>query len=215
MSLVIKQEVFMDIFAYRIMPVIQIEDAADAQPLGEALMAGGLPVAEVTFRTDAAAESIAIMNDIEGFTVGAGTVITPSQVELAIEAGAKFLVSPGLRTDVVREAQLAGRPIIPGAVTPGEIMSAQALGIDTVKFFPAKVFGGPAAISTLAAAFTTMKFIPTGGIDGSTMPDYLKLSCVPAVAGSWVALPHLIAAKDFAAVTAACREALSQVAALA
>ena len=198
----------MDLFAYRIIPLVVIHNAEDAEPLGKALIAGGIPLAEVTFRTDAAAESIAIMSDIEGLTVGAGTVTTPDQVELAVEAGAQFLVSPGLRADIVREAKLVGKPILPGTVTPGEIMAAQALGVDTVKFFPASLYGGPAAIKALAAPFTTMKFVPTGGVNASNLADYLALDCVPAVGGSWMIPQKLLEARDFDAISALCREAL-------
>jgi len=198
----------MDLFDYRIIPLVVIQDAEDAEPLGRALIAGGVPIAEVTFRTDAAAESIAIMSDIDGLTVGAGTVLTPDQVELAIEAGAQFIVSPGLRADIVREAKLAGKPILPGAVTPGEIMAAQALGIDTVKFFPASLYGGAAAVKALAAPFTTMKFVPTGGVNASNLADYLALDCVPAVGGSWMIPQKLLEAHDFDAISALCRQAL-------
>ena len=198
----------MDLFTYRIIPLVVIHNAEDAEPLGKALIAGGIPLAEVTFRTDAAAESIAIMSDIEGLTVGAGTVTTPDQVELAVEAGAQFLVSPGLRADIVREAKLVGKPILPGTVTPGEIMAAQALGVDTVKFFPASLYGGPAAIKALAAPFTTMKFVPTGGVNPSNLADYLELDCVPAVGGSWMIPQKLLEARDFDAISALCREAL-------
>ena len=198
----------MDMFAYRIVPVVVIDDPEDAEPLGHALMAGGLPVAEVTLRTDAAAESIQILSDIEGLTVGAGTIIKPSQVELAVEAGAKFLVSPGLRADIVREAQLSGKPILPGAVTPGEIMAAEALGVDTVLFFPAGLYGGAPSIEALAAPFADVRFVPIGGITLETMPEYLALSCVPAVGDSWMVPPELIAERNFDEITRLCREAV-------
>ena len=201
----------MDLFAYRIVPLVVIHDAADAYPLGQALLAGGLPVAEVTFRTEAAAESIAIMSEIEGLTVGAGTVVTTAQVELAVEAGAEFLVSPGLRADIVREAQLAGRTILPGAVTPSELMAAEALGIDTVKFFPADLYGGAAAIQSLAAPFTAMKFVPTGGVSPDNLAEYLSLPFVPGVCGSWMVPPSLIQAQDFDAITILCRQAMEMV----
>ena len=204
----------MELFEHRIIPVVVLHDAADARPLGEALIAGGLPVAEVTFRTDAAAEAISIMSEIEGLLVGAGTVVTPAQVELAVEANAKFIVSPGLRADVVREAQMAGRPVLPGTVTPSEIMTAQSLGLDTVKFFPAGLYGGPAAIKALAAAFTTTQFVPTGGVTPDNLGQYLALPCIPAVGGSWMVPADLIKAGDFAAITALCRAAVELVAGL-
>ena len=204
----------MDIFASRIIPVVVIHDADDAEPLGEALVAGGLPIAEVTLRTEAAAESIAIMSEIDGLTIGAGTVTSPPQVELAVEAGAKFLVSPGLRADIMREARLAGKLIIPGAVTPGEIMAAQGLGIDMVHFFPANVYGGWSTIKALAGLFSTMKFVPAGGVSASNLADYLSLPCVPAAGGSWMVPADLIEARDFRAISALCQEVVEQVASL-
>ena len=203
----------MDIFTYKIIPVIQIEHAEDAQALGEALVAGGLPVAEITLRTPAAAESIAIMSEIEGLTVGAGTVLTPQQVEMSVEAGAQFLVSPGFRTDVVREAKIIGKPILPGVATPTEIMTVLANGIDTVKFFPANLYGGPAAIKALSAPFNTVKFVPTGGVNTGNLKDYLSLFCIPAVGGSWMVPVDLMRAHDFAAIAAKCKEAVELAAA--
>ncbi|MCL2483369.1 MAG: bifunctional 4-hydroxy-2-oxoglutarate aldolase/2-dehydro-3-deoxy-phosphogluconate aldolase [Propionibacteriaceae bacterium] len=199
----------MDIFAYRVIPGVVINDPADAEPLGQALIDGGLPVAEVMFRSEAAAESIAIMSDIEGLAVGAGTVLSPAHVELAVEAGACFLVSPGVRADVIREAHLTGKTMIPGAVTPGEIMAAQALGLDLVEFFPVNFYGGVAGIQALSRAFATTQFLPAGGITEATMAGYLALSCVPAVGGTWMVPPELLAAKDFAAISALCRKAVA------
>ncbi|MDR0959507.1 MAG: bifunctional 4-hydroxy-2-oxoglutarate aldolase/2-dehydro-3-deoxy-phosphogluconate aldolase [Propionibacteriaceae bacterium] len=197
----------MDLFAHKIIPVVIIHDTADAEPLAQALIAGGLPIAEVTFRTAAAAESIEIMSEIDGITVGAGTVLTPEQVEIATEAGAQFFVSPGLRPDVVREAQVSGRPILPGAVTPGEIMQAQSMSIETVKFFPANLYGGAAGIKALAAPFTTMKFVPTGGVSPQNLDEYLSLPYVPAVGGSWMVPATLIDDRRFDEITALCRQA--------
>ena len=196
----------MDLFANKIIPIVVIDDADDARPLGEALVAAGLPIAEVLFRTDATAEAMALMSEVEGLTVGAGTVLTPAQVELAVEAGAQFLVSPGLRPDVVREARLAGKPIIPGAVTPGEVMHAQSLGLDTVNFFPAGMFGGSAGILALASSFTATKFIVTGGVSAHNMAEYLTLDCVSAVGGSWMVPVELIRVGDFNAIGELCRE---------
>lgn len=198
----------MDIFAYRIIPVVVLDNAADAEPLGEALLAGGLPLAEVTFRTDAAAEAISILSEMEGLTVGAGTVVCPDQVELAIEAGAQFIVSPGLRADVLQEATLAGKPVLPGAVTPTELLTAQTLGIDTVKFFPADAFGGPSAIKALSAPFPGMRFVPTGGVSPKNLADYLAIPAVPAVGGSWMVKSDLIAAQAFDKIAALARQAV-------
>ena len=203
-----------EMFSARIVPVVVLHDAKDAEPLGRALIAGGLPVAEVTFRTAAAVESIRAMSAIEGLIVGAGTVLTPAQVEQAVEAGASFIVSPGLRRDVVVAAQTAGIPVLPGAVTPSEIMAAQELGLDTVKFFPANVFGGAAAIKALSAPFGSMRFVPTGGVSVSNLFDYLSLGCVPAVGGSWMVPVAAIREGAFAHVSELCVAAVAAAAAI-
>ena len=203
-----------EMFSARIVPVVVLHDAKDAEPLGRALIAGGLPVAEVTFRTAAAVESIRAMSAIEGLIVGAGTVLTPAQVEQAVEAGASFIVSPGLRRDVVLAAQAAGIPVLPGAVTPSEIMAAQELGLDTVKFFPANVYGGAAAIKALSAPFGSMRFVPTGGVSVSNLSDYLSLGCVPAVGGSWMVPVDAIREGAFAHVSELCVAAVAAAAAI-
>ena len=198
-----------EMFCARIVPVVVLHDAKDAEPLGRALIAGGLPVAEVTFRTAAAVESIRAMSAVEGLIVGAGTVLNPAQVEQALEAGASFIVSPGLRRDVVLAAQAAGIPVLPGAVTPSEIMAAQELGLDTVKFFPANVYGGAAAIKALSAPFGSMRFVPTGGVSVSNLFDYLSLGCVPAVGGSWMVPVDAIREGAFAHVRELCVAAVA------
>lgn len=203
-----------EMFSARIVPVVVLHDAKDAEPLGRALIAGGLPVAEVTFRTAAAGESIRAMSAIEGLIVGAGTVLNPAQVEQALEAGASFIVSPGLRRDVVLAAQAAGIPVLPGAVTPSEIMAAQELGLDTVKFFPANVYGGAAAIKALSAPFGGMRFVPTGGVSVSNLSDYLSLGCVPAVGGSWMVPVDAIREGAFAQVSELCAGAVAAAAAI-
>jgi 2-dehydro-3-deoxyphosphogluconate aldolase/(4S)-4-hydroxy-2-oxoglutarate aldolase len=201
-------------FSARIVPVVVLHDAKDAEPLGRALIAAGLPVAEVTFRTAAAVESIRAMSAVEGLIVGAGTVLNPAQVEQALEAGASFIVSPGLRRDVVLAAQAAGIPVLPGAVTPSEIMAAQELGLDTVKFFPANVYGGAAAIKALSAPFGSMRFVPTGGVSVSNLFDYLSLGCVPAVGGSWMVPVDAIREGAFAHVSELCVAAVAAAAAI-
>ncbi|HEX7396203.1 MAG TPA: bifunctional 4-hydroxy-2-oxoglutarate aldolase/2-dehydro-3-deoxy-phosphogluconate aldolase [Propionibacteriaceae bacterium] len=203
-----------EMFSARIVPVVVLHDAKDAEPLGRALIAGGLPVAEVTFRTAAAVESIRAMSAIEGLIVGAGTVLTPAQVEQAVAAGASFIVSPGLRRDVVFAAQTAGIPVLPGAVTPSEIMAAQELGLDTVKFFPANLYGGAAAIKALSAPFGSMRFVPTGGVSVSNLSDYLSLGCVPAVGGSWMVPVDAIRERAFAHVSELCVAAVAAAAAI-
>jgi 2-dehydro-3-deoxyphosphogluconate aldolase/(4S)-4-hydroxy-2-oxoglutarate aldolase len=203
-----------EMFSARIVPVVVLHDAKDAEPLGRALIAGGLPVAEVTFRTAAAVESIRAMSAIEGLIVGAGTVLNPAQVEQALEAGASFIVSPGLRRDVVLAAQAAGIPVLPGAVTPSEIMAAQELGLETVKFFPANVYGGAGAIKALSAPFGDMRFVPTGGVSVSNLSDYLSLGCVPAVGGSWMVPVDAIREGAFAQVSELCAGAVAAAAAI-
>ncbi len=203
-----------EMFSVRIVPVVVLHDAHDAEPLGRALVSGGLPVAEVTFRTAAAADSIRAMSGIQGLLVGAGTVLTPAQVEQAVAAGATFIVSPGLRGDVVRAAQAAGVPVFPGAVTPSEIMAAQELGLDTVKFFPANVYGGAAAIKSLSAPFGGMRFVPTGGVSASNLSDYLSLGCVPAVGGSWMVPVDAIREGAYDRVRQLCRDAVGAAAAV-
>ena len=203
-----------EMFSARIVPVVVLHDAKDAEPLGRALIAAGLPVAEVTFRTAAAVESIRAMSAVEGVIVGAGTVLNPAQVEQALEAGASFIVSPGLRRDVVLAAQAAGIPVLPGAVTPSEIMAAQELGLDTVKFFPANVYGGAAAIKALSAPFGSMRFVPTGGVSVSNLFDYLSLGCVPAVGGSWMVPVDAIREGAFAHVSELCVAAVAAAAAI-
>ena len=203
-----------EMFSARIVPVVVLHDAKDAEPLGRALMAGGLPVAEVTFRTAAAADSIRAMAAVDGLIVGAGTVLNPAQVEQALAAGATFIVSPGLRRDVVLAAQAAGVPVLPGAVTPSEIMAAQDLGLDTVKFFPANVYGGAAAIKALSAPFGSMRFVPTGGVSASNLVDYLSLGCVPAVGGSWMVPVDAIGEGAFAHISELCVAAVAAAAAI-
>lgn len=203
-----------EMFSVRIVPVVVLNDAKDAEPLGRALMAGGLPVAEVTFRTAAAADSIRAMSAVDGLIVGAGTVLNPGQVAQAVDAGAQFIVSPGLRRDVVLAAQAAGIPVLPGAVTPSEIMAAQELGLDTVKFFPANVYGGAAAIKALSAPFGDMRFVPTGGVSVGNLSDYLSLRCVPAVGGSWMVPVDLISEGAFDRVSELCRDAVAAAAAV-
>lgn len=182
---------------HQIIPVVVLERASDAGPLAQALVAGGLPVAEVTFRTAAAAEAIAIMAARGDILVGAGTVLTPEQVDRAVDAGASYIVSPGTSAAVVERALERGVAVLPGAVTATEIQAALALGLDTVKFFPAGTSGGPAAIKALAAPFGGLRFVPTGGIGPANLADYLSITSVIAVGGSWMVPTDAIAAGDF------------------
>lgn len=191
-----------------IIPVVVLNDAKDAAPLGKALLEGGLPVAEVTFRTDAAEESIRILSETyPDLLVGAGTVLTPEQADRAVAAGAKFIVSPGLNPRVVKHCQEKGVIITPGVVTPGEIEKALELGLEVVKFFPAEPSGGLSMIKAMAAAYTKLKFMPTGGINAKNVVDYLKYNKILACGGSWMVKGDLIAAGDFDKITALCKEA--------
>ena len=199
---------FAELTRNRIIPVIIIKDADRATGLGEALIRGGLPVAEVTFRTDAAPEAIRQMSQLDGLLVGAGTIINAAQVDAAVAAGAQFLVSPGLSAPVVRRAQELGVPIIPGTVNPSEIMAALELGLDTLKFFPAEVFGGVAALKAFASPFSQVKFIPTGGVTPANLAEYLALPNVVAVGGSWMVSQAAIAEGDFDAIAAECAAAV-------
>lgn len=199
---------------HRIVPVVVLDDAADAAPLAEALVAGGLPVAEITFRTAAAEESIRTMAARGDMIIGAGTVLTPTQVDLAAEAGATYIVSPGTSAAVVQRAQERGLTVLPGAVTPTEIQAALELGLDTVKFFPAGTFGGASAIKALAAPFGGVKFVPTGGVGLNNLAEYLAVPAVAAVGGSWMVPAASIRAGDFAAIKQLTAEAVSLVASL-
>lgn len=209
MSLTLEQ-----IAQHKIVPVVVVNDAKNAGGLADAMVAGGMPVAEITFRTAAAADAIRAMANRSDLIVGAGTVRSVAQVEEAAEAGATFIVSPGLSEAVVRHAQGLGLPVLPGCATPTEIMAAQVLGLDTVKFFPANVYGGAPAIKSLAAPFTDVKFIPTGGVSPKNLADFLALPCVPAVGGSWMVPAQAVDNQEFDKIEQLCREAVRLVAEL-
>jgi 2-dehydro-3-deoxyphosphogluconate aldolase/(4S)-4-hydroxy-2-oxoglutarate aldolase len=193
-------EILQRLSAHRIVPVVVLDDAADAHGLADALVAGGLPVAEVTFRTAAAPDAIRAMADRGDLLVGAGTVLTAAQVDQAVAAGAAFVVSPGLSRAVVERCQEHGVLALPGAVTATEVMAALDLGITTVKFFPAGSSGGAAAIAALAAPFGDVGFVPTGGIGPTDLHEYLALPSVRAVGGSWMVPRGLVRAGELEAV---------------
>lgn len=193
---------------YGLVPVVVLDDAALADGLAGALVAGGLPVAEVTFRTDAAEESIRVMAARGDLLVGAGTVVTVNQVDRAVGAGARFVVSPGLSRAVVERCGELGVAVLPGAVTATEVMAAMDLGCTTLKFFPAGTSGGSAAIAALAAPFGVVRFVPTGGVGPLNLAEYLGLSAVTAVGGSWMVPRDLVAARDWAAVERLVAEAV-------
>ena len=172
---------------YRVVPVVVIKELNDTIPTLKALCDGGLPVAEITFRTACAAEAIALgVKEFPDMHIGAGTVINADQANRAIEAGAQFIVSPGLSAEVADVCQKAGIPYLPGCATPTEIMQAIALGLDIVKFFPANVYGGLSAIKALAGPFPQIKFLPTGGVDMGNINEFLAFDKIVAVGGSFM-----------------------------
>ena len=186
--------------AVRLLPVVVLDDASNADALAGALVDGGLPVAEVTFRTAAAQDSIRVMADRGDVLVGAGTVVSVAQVDQAVAAGARFVVSPGLSRAVVERCQELGVLAVPGVVTATEIQAALELGLTTVKFFPAGTSGGAAAIAALAAPFGGVRFVPTGGVGPANLHEYLALPSVAAVGGSWMVARDRIASGDFAGI---------------
>lgn len=191
-----------------VIPVVVLDDTAKALTTANALLAGGVSVMEITFRTAAAADSIkAVSENCPEMLVGAGTVVTLDQCKQALECGAKFIVSPGFDPEVVSWCVERNVPITPGCVTPTEIMAAMKLGLNVVKFFPAGVYGGLKAMKSLSAPFGGVKFIPTGGVDAKNLKEYLDAPFVHAVGGSWLCPKKEIAAGNFDAVTALCREA--------
>ena len=188
--------------------VVALEDAKDAHALGEALMKGGLPAAEVTFRTEAAEEVIRILSkDFPDMLVGAGTVLTCEQADRAVAAGAKFIVSPGLNPKVVAYCIKMGYPITPGIMTPTELEVALGFGLDLVKFFPAENAGGLKMIKAMSAPYTMMKFMPTGGINATNVRDYLACDKILACGGSWMVKGDLVAAGKFDEIEKLTREA--------
>ena len=181
-----------------IIPVVVLDDAKNAAPLGEALIKGGLPCAEVTFRTDAAEESIKIMAEqFPDMLVGAGTVLTIEQVDRAVNAGAKFIVSPGINPKVVEYCVKNNIPITPGTANPTNVETAIEYGLDVVKFFPAEAAGGLNYIKAIAAPYPQIKFMPTGGINEVNVREYLKYDRILACGGSWMVKGSLINAGEF------------------
>lgn len=192
-----------------IIPVVVIEDVKDAVPLGNALVKGGLPAAEVTFRTAAAKDAIAEMRkNWPDLLVGAGTVLSVEQVNQAIEAGAQFIVSPGFDKDVVSYCIEKNIPVTPGCSTASDVTAAYALGLDVVKFFPAEAAGGIKMIKALAAPFHMMKFMPTGGISEKNMEDYLKEKMILCIGGSWMVKADLIRDGKFDEIEKLCEKAV-------
>ncbi|MGW2725752.1 bifunctional 4-hydroxy-2-oxoglutarate aldolase/2-dehydro-3-deoxy-phosphogluconate aldolase [Streptomyces sp. NPDC001492] len=184
----------------RIVPVLTVPDATTAAPLAHALAAGGARCAEVTFRTPDAEQVVKAMAAQGDLVVGAGTVLTAEQAERAVEAGARFVVSPGLDPEVIALCQELGVPVLPGVATATEVMYALRVGLDTVKLFPAEPLGGRAMLRALAAPFPGLRFMPTGGIDAAALPGYLAEPSVLAVGGSWMATPALLRSRDYAEI---------------
>lgn len=191
-----------------VVPVVVLEDAKDAVPTAKAMLAGGIDVMEITFRTAAAADSIkAVAQECPDMVVGAGTVINLEQCKLAVECGAKFIVSPGYDEETVAWCCDNGIPVTPGCVTPTEIMMALKHGLKVLKFFPANVYGGLSAIKSLAGPFGGVKFIPTGGVNAQNLAEFISSPYIHAVGGSWICPKVDIAAGNFDKITALCKEA--------
>lgn len=200
-----------------VLPVIAIEDPEDAVPLADALLKGGLPVAEITFRTSAAAEVIARMTrERPQLLVGAGTVLDRISLEMAKKGGAQFGLAPGFDLEVVDHAAANGFPFIPGIMTPSELSAAMRRGAKLFKFFPAGTIGGPEALKAIAAPFAHLglRFIPTGGVSPGNMQDWLKVPGVAAVGGTWIARTEDIRAGAWDKIAANAREAVASVAAM-
>lgn len=195
-----------------VVPVVVLEDAKDAEPLAKALCEGGLPCAEVTFRTAAAEESIRRMTQAyPDMLVGAGTVLTKEQVDRAVNAGAKFIVSPGFDPEIVDYCLGKDVPVFPGCITPSEVAQAVKRGLKVVKFFPAEQFGGVATIKALAAPYVGLKFMPTGGINAENLDRYLACGSIIACGGSWMVKGDLVKAGKFDEIERMTREAVSLV----
>ncbi len=196
---------------YRIIPVVKIDNLAAADPLFEALTAGGLPLAEITLRTDCALEVIRQGSARSDFIIGAGTVLNVRDCDQALRAGASFVVSPGFDHEVVELCARRGIPCLPGAATASEIQHLYNRGVLVAKFFPAEPLGGVNMLKALAAPFRQMQFVPTGGIQRDNLRSYLSLPCVTAVGGSWMVHPDLYQNGDFSFVTQAVKDALQLV----
>ena len=190
-----------------IIPVLVVDDASVARPLAEALVAGGLPVLEVTLRTDAALDVISEMAKVEGGVVGAGTLLTPSDVQDAVDAGARFGVSPGATDRLLDACEAADLPLLPGAATASEAMALLERGYTVQKFFPAEANGGAPALKAIGAPIPQVRFCPTGGVSLRNAPQYLGLSNVLCAGGSWVAPKDLVTKGDWKAIEELAREA--------
>ena len=193
----------------RVVPVVVIDELDIALPLARALVEGGLPVAEVTFRTAVAAVAMRLIADETDLLVGAGTVVRPEQVDLAFDAGARFVVTPGFSPAVADRCAELGIPVVPGVATATEVIAALDHGLDLLKLFPAEASGGIPLLRALRGPFPDVRFVPTGGVSAANAADYLAVPSVAAIGGSWMVAPELIRAGDFAAVTRLTAEAVA------
>ncbi len=205
-----KEKLVETLKACRLVPVIVVNKPEEILPLGEALVKGGLPVAEVTFRSPAAAGAIKLLKEkMPEVLLGAGTVLTKDQIDTAIEAGAAFIVSPGFNPENVKYAHEKGQIMVPGISTPSEAEQAMSLGLDVLKFFPAEQSGGTAMLKALGSVYPNLRIMPTGGISPENVKSYLDLPNVIACGGSWMVKKDLIAAGEFDKIESLVREALA------
>lgn len=205
-------EILEQLSKFGVVPVVVLNDAKDAEPLAKALCEGGLPCAEVTFRTSAAEESIRTMSEkYPDMLVGAGTVLTTEQVDRAVGAGAKFIVSPGFDPEVVDYCLERNILVLPGCVTPSEVAQGVKRGLKVLKFFPAEQYGGVSTIKAISAAYVGIKFMPTGGVSLKNLKDYLSCDKIFACGGSWMVKGDMIEAGAFDKITEMTREAVSLV----
>ncbi len=205
-----KEKIVKRIEAIGVVPVIAINDVENAVPLAHALVRGGIPAAEITFRTDCAAEAIKrIRGEVPEMLVGAGTVLTEEQVDGAIEAGSQFIVTPGFNPAIVKYALSKGAIIMPGTATPGEMEQAMSLGLDIVKFFPAEQNGGVAKLKAVSAPYSKLRFMPTGGVNEKNISSYLSFDKIVACGGTWFVKKDLIDKKDWDGIEKLTREAVA------
>lgn len=202
-------DVIQKIYDIGIVPVIAIDDADKAVPLAKALVKGGLPAAEVTFRTAAAEEAIKrIVAEVPEMLVGAGTVLTKEQADRAIAAGVKFIVSPGFNPEITKYVIDKGMLMMPGTATPGEMEQAMSMGLDVVKFFPAEQNGGVAKLKAVAGPYTNLRWMPTGGVNAKNLLDYLSFNKIIACGGTWMVKKDLIEGEKWDEITRICKDAV-------
>ncbi|MGY3572025.1 bifunctional 4-hydroxy-2-oxoglutarate aldolase/2-dehydro-3-deoxy-phosphogluconate aldolase [Vibrio paucivorans] len=206
------QEIINKLKQFKVVPVIQINKVEHAVPLARVLVENGLPVAEVTFRTDAAAAAIRAMRDAyPEMCIGAGTVLTAKQIDLAKEAGSEFVVAPGLNPNTVRRCQEIGMPVVPGVNNPSQVEQALELGLTFLKFFPAEASGGISMVKSLLAPYVDVSFMPTGGIGKHNVNDYLAIERVICCGGTWMVSPSLIENEQWDEIGQLVKEAVALV----